>query len=176
MTLKKRAVWVAICVLAVSAFAQEPTFRARSNIVTVPTLVKDEKGNAVYGLKSKDFLIDDDGVAQTVQLDEAVDSEPVSLVVVLQVGRRASREFPRMRGLGSMLNPVLSQPGSQVALVEFDSGVSLVRDFTGNVVQIEGDLNRLRPGDGGAAILDALQYSVRLLDTVPSPRRRGSCC
>ena len=168
----KTASWIAICGIAVCTFAQEPTFRTRSNVVTVPTLVKDEKGEAVYGLEARDFLIEDDGVRETVRLDEAVEAQPVSLVVVLQVGRRASREFSRMRGLGAMLNPVLSQRGSQVALVEFDSKVEPVRDFTTNALQIESDLGRLQPGDGGAAILDALEYSVRLLERVPSPRRR----
>jgi VWFA-related protein len=172
ISLKRTAGWVAICIVAVLGLAQEPKFRARSNVVTVPTLVKDEKGGAVYGLEARDFQVDDDGFTQTVRLDETVESEPVSLVVVLQVGRRANREFPRMRGLGSMLSPVFSQPGCQVALVEFDSDVELVRDFTSSSALIEGDLERLRPGNGGAAILDALQFSVRLLENVPNPRRR----
>src|SRR6266436_6222823 len=103
MMLKRTVSWVAIYAIAVCAFAQEPTFRARSNVVTVPALVKDERGGAVYGLEASDFLIEDDGVTQTVQLDEAAESEPVSLVVVLQIGRRASREFPRMLGVGAML-------------------------------------------------------------------------
>ena len=33
--------------LAASSSAQEPTFRARSNVVTVPVLVRDEHGQAV---------------------------------------------------------------------------------------------------------------------------------
>jgi hypothetical protein len=39
---------------------QEPTFRARSNVVTVPTLVKDEHGQVIYGLQANDFIIEDD--------------------------------------------------------------------------------------------------------------------
>ena len=72
--------------LAASSSAQEPTFRARSNVVTVPVLVRDEHGQAVYGLNAADFLVQDDGVAQTVKMDEAADSEPISMVVALQTG------------------------------------------------------------------------------------------
>jgi len=152
--------------------AQEPVFRARSNVVTVPTLVKDERGQIIYGLRAEDFIIEDEGVAQSVQLDDSVESEPVSVVVALQCGRRASREFSRMQGLGAMLSPVFGAPGSQVALVTFDSQITLAHDFANNPETIEATLSNLQGGDGGAAILDAVQYSVRLLDQVPRERRR----
>lgn len=91
---------VAVFVLLATGFpvAQEPTFRSESNVVLVPTLVKDHNGGRVYGLSAKDFIVEDDGVAQKVPLDEGADLEPVSLVVAIQVGRRANREFPRVRG------------------------------------------------------------------------------
>jgi len=162
-----------VCILlTASTVAQEPTFRAQSNVVTVPALVKDGKGNAVYGLQAKDFVIEDDGAEQEARLDEAAEFEPISMVVLLQRGRRASREFSRMRGLSSMLSPIFDLPDSQVALVEFDSGVSLVRDFTSDASLIDRDLQELEGGDDGAAILDAMQYSVRLLNHVPNGYRR----
>jgi VWFA-related protein len=152
--------------------AQEPTFRAQSNVVTVPALVKDGKGNIVYGLQAQDFIIEDDGAIQEARLDESEGSEPISVVLVLQVGRRAFREFPRIRGLSTMLNPIFSQPRSQVAIVEFDSAVSLVQDFTNRESSIADQLEQTRSGDGGAAILDAVQYSVHLLDHTPEGHRR----
>lgn len=158
--------------LALPSRAQEPTFRARSNVVTVPALVKDEHGQVMYGLQANDFIIEDEGIAQTVQLDQTAESEPVSVVVALQCGRRASREFSRMQGLGAMLSPVFGAPGSQVALVTFDSQITLTHDFANNPETIEASLSNLHAGDGGAAILDAVQYSVRLLDQVPRERRR----
>jgi VWFA-related protein len=158
--------------LVPGAFPQKSTFHAESNVVTVPTLVKDEKGQAVYGLQAGDFIIEDDGVQQAARMDESADSEPISMVLLLQCGRRANREFPRMLGLKSMINPVLDQPGSEVALVEFDSGVNLVRDFTSSSDSMDSALNELRSGDGGAAILDAVQYSLRLLAHTPKGHRR----
>lgn len=162
-----------VCVLlTASTVGQEPTFRVQSNVVTVPALVKDGKGNIVYGLQAQDFIIEDDGAVQEARLDEAADSEPISVVLVLQVGRRAFREFPRIRGLSAMLTPIFSQPRSQVAIVEFDSAVSLVQDFTNRESSIADQLEQTRSGDGGAAILDAVQYSVHLLDHTPEGHRR----
>ena len=158
--------------LAMHSSGQEPTFRSQSNVVFVPALVKDEAGNPVYGLEARDFLIRDDGIEQRARLDEASESEPVFLMLALQRGRRASREFARVRGLGSMLGPVFAHPGSQVALVEFDSTVLFLRDFTPDLSAIAGDLQQLHPGDGGAAILDAVQFSLRMLDRTPAGYRK----
>ncbi|MFZ0285619.1 MAG: VWA domain-containing protein [Terriglobales bacterium] len=158
--------------LANSAAAQEVTLRAQSNVVLVPVLVKDARGHAVYGLQAQDFVIEDDGVAQTVHLDEAAQAEPVSLVVAIQCGREAYREFPRIRGLSSMIQPVLDQAGTLTAVVEFDSGIELSQDFTGDEKLIENTLRTVQSGDGGAAILDAVKYSLNLLDKQPAERQR----
>lgn len=62
-----------------------------------------------------------------------------------------------------MLSPILGQPHNRVALVVFDSQVNLAQDFTNSSDAIEHALADLKPGDGGAAILDAVDYSVKLL-------------
>src|SRR5271167_3127353 len=72
---------------------QEPTIRARSTVVLAPTLVKDAKGEVIYGLTANDFIVTDDGVEQRLRLDETPAAEPVSLVVVIQKGGRADYEF-----------------------------------------------------------------------------------
>ncbi len=159
-------------IVGAAAAPQEPTFSAQSSVVLVPALVRDASGNVVYGLQAKDFVIEDDGVEQKPYLDEAAEAELVSLMIVIQCGRRARREFDRMRGLPSMLEPVLSQPDTETALVFFDSKLNLVRDFTHNPDLIEDDLKKLEAGDGGAAILDAVSYSVKLLNQQPEGRQR----
>jgi hypothetical protein len=68
---------------------QEPTFSSQTNLVLVPTMVRDGKGDIVYGLHAQDFSIEDDGVQQAVHLDEAAEAVPDSLVIAVQTGRRA---------------------------------------------------------------------------------------
>jgi VWFA-related protein len=154
------------------ALPQETTLRSQSNVVLVPVLVKDQQGGIVYGLQTKDFIVEDDGVAQPIRLDEAPEGQPISLVVVLQRGRRASYEFPRMQGLKSMLDPLFSLGTARVAVVEFDSQVELTRNFTKDARLVEDDLRNLQAGDGGATILDAVEYSVNLLKKEPEERLR----
>jgi VWFA-related protein len=156
----------------VKAAQQDSNLRVQSNVVLVPTLVKDAEGHIVYGLTQKDFAIDDDGVEQTVQLDDSAESEPASVVVAIQTGRRAWREYLRMRGTGPMMTPVFNQLRSRVVLVEFDSHVNLVDNFSHDETSIYEDLKKLQPGDNGAAIRDAIDFSVRLLEKEPAERQR----
>ena len=151
---------------------QQPDLRTQANAVLVPALVKDKRGAIVYGLKAGDFIIEDDGVEQPVHMDEEPEMSPVSLVVAIQLGRTAEAEMPRMRTLGIMLDPILSSGRNRCAIVTFDSAVELTRNFTTNGALIAADLRQLRPGDHGAAILDAVGYSVALLKNEPRERRR----
>jgi VWFA-related protein len=170
-------VFVSVLVGAVAAQEaptdnQQPSFRTQSNLVLVPTLVKNKKGEIVFGLHAGDFIIEDDGVEQALRLDETLEPAPLSLVVAVQVGRSAAAELQRIRTLGAMLDLVLGEAGNRAALVTFDSRVRLVRSFTTNDEIFAADLKQLRSGDNGAAILDAIGYSVTLLKREPEERQR----
>ena len=91
-----------------SALCQE-TIHSQSNVVVIPALVKSGQGEVVYGLGAKDFVVEDDGIEQAVRLDEIVEGQPVSMVIAIQRGRRADYEFPRMRGLSAMLEPLVAE-------------------------------------------------------------------
>jgi VWFA-related protein len=134
--------------------------------------VKDAQGGIVYGLQAKDFIVDDDGVEQPTRLDETPEGQPISLVVAIQKGRRAYAEFPRIQGLKSMIDPLFALGTARVAVVEFDSQINLTRNFTQDQALVEDDLRNLQPGDDGATILAAVDYSVNLLKKESEGRLR----
>src|SRR6185312_11925272 len=78
---------LAIFVTMLLAAQENPRFTSRTNLVPVPTLVRDANGNAVYGLQAKDFIIEDDGIPQKVYLNDTAEGEPISLVIAVQRGR-----------------------------------------------------------------------------------------
>jgi VWFA-related protein len=166
--------WLLVLVLPLGAAAsqQAPTFSSQGNLVPVPALVRDAEGNAVYGLQAQDFIIEDDGVEQAVRLDETPEGEPISLVIAVQAGRRAEREFSRIAGLAAMLDPVLSGQQNEAALLVFDSKLHVVHDFTNRADVIEQNLKSLEPGDDGAAILDTVVYASKMLAKRPDGRQR----
>src|SRR5229473_54401 len=123
-----KAVLISVLAILIAPLVSgQDTIHTQTNVVLVPALVKDGAGNVVYGLQAKDFIIEDDGVSQPVRMDEAAVAEPVSLVIAIQTGRTGPAEFERIRTLSTMLDLILSQEGSQVAIVLFDSQVDLVR-------------------------------------------------
>lgn len=172
------------------AQTQPPAISSESTVVLVPTLVKTKSGGLVFGLSARDFIVEDEGVEQSVQLDDSPEGDPISAVIAVQLGRSAALQLEKpqppalgddassrlrsgvpLSGLGTMLESYVGEGRAEVAVVTFDSQVHLLQDFTGEVPVVANRLRKLTPGDEGAAILDAVLYSNRLLDQHPAGRR-----
>ena len=150
----------------------ESTLRVTTTEVLVPTLVEKRNGEILYGLKHKDFVLEDNGVPQTIRVQEEMDTAPVALVVAVELGGASVLEFDKLAKLGPLLDLFLSDRRSEVALVGFDSTQHLIQDFTTQGDLIDSQLKRLQPGDGKAAILDTISYAANLLETQPKSFRR----
>lgn len=170
-----------VCCAQVSTEQDIPSLRTQANVVFVPTLVKDKAGKPIFGLQVKDFIIEDDGIEQRVSMDETEPQEAVSLVIAIQSGRSALYEFQRMKGMSAMLDQIVSQPQVQTAIVVFDNNVELAQDFSFESApteeylksMMEGPRRNMEEGDrSGAAIYDAVRYSVNLLKKQPEDSRR----
>ena len=149
-----------------------PTFRVSTSVVIVPTLVEKPGGDVLYGLKPSDFEVFDDGVQQKIHVDDDLDTQPVSLVVCVERGRDAPLEFSKIGKLGPLLESFIGDGRGEVALVAFDSRPVWVEPFTQDTDSVSHDLRNMPGGDGGAAILDAVGYSVNLLEQQPPDHRR----
>jgi VWFA-related protein len=154
-----------------SAHPDTTTLRVTANEVLVPTLVE-KRGDIVYGLKPDDFVLEDNGVAQKIRVQEEMDTAPVALVVAVEQGGVSLLEFDKLAKLGPLLDFFLSDHRSQVALVGFDSKPHLIRDYTDSSEEVNQALKHLEPGNGGAAILDTVSYAVDLLESQPKEYRR----
>ena len=149
-----------------------PTFHVSTSVVIVPTLVEKPNGDILYGLKPSDFSVFDNGVPQKVHVDDDLDTQPVSLVVCIERGRDAPMEFDKIAHLGPLLELFTRDGRADVALVAFDSRATWVEPFSQDFDTINKDLKQMPVGDGGAAILDAVGYSVNLLEQEPPDHRR----
>lgn len=152
--------------------AEMPLFRVSTSVVIVPTLVEKSNGEVLYGLKPTDFSVFDNGVQQKVHVDDDLDTQPVSLVVCIERGRDAPLEFDKIGKLGPLLELFTRNGRGDIALVAFDSKATWVEPFSENTDSIARDLRNMPAGDGGAAILDAVGYSVNLLEQQPPDHRR----
>ena len=148
------------------------TLRVTANEVLVPTLVEKRGGDVIYGLKPRDFILEDNGVAQKIRVQEEMDTAPVALVVAVEQGGVSVLEFGKLAKLGPLLDLFLGDGKGEAALVGFDAKPHLIRDFTHSSEQVNEALKHLQPGSGGAAILDTVSYAVDLLETQPKEYRR----
>lgn len=149
----------------------QATIQTTTTEVLVPTLVE-KHGEVIYGLKQKDFELEDNGVPQKIHVQEEMDTAPVALVVAVELGGSSVLEFGKLAKMGPLLDLFLVDPRSQAALVGFDSEQHLICDYTHSSAELNDALNNLQPGDGGDAILDAASYAVSLLQDEPQGYRR----
>jgi VWFA-related protein len=149
------------------------TISVRSSLVVVPALVKTKSGQLVFTLKADDFIVKDDGVPQKLQLEEDTDSQPLALVVVVEVGGDGIHYLDQYSDLGPLLDAIVGNVPHRVAIVDFDSEPELLHGFTSDLSKITTELNRIESGDNGASVLDAMSFAVTLLRKQPPTYRRA---
>ena len=150
-----------------------PVLSARSNLVLVPALVRTKSGELVFTLSASDFTITDDGVEEKVALEENTDDEPLALVIALETGGGGARQLDKYIHLATTIEAVVGGVPHKVAVVAFDSTPTLLQDFTADLDVVDGTIRGLTPGNGGAAILDGLGFSIDLLRKQPPQYRRA---
>ncbi len=152
---------------------QTETIRASTTIVLVPALVTTKKEEPVFTLKVDDFVLTDDGIPQTLRLEEDSDSQPIALVILIEAGGSGADHLDSIEALTPMIDGLVGSVEHTVAVVGFDSEAALVQPFTSDLALADHAFRGIGPGNGKAAILDGLQFSVDLLRKQPPRYRRA---
>jgi VWFA-related protein len=153
--------------------SQLPTLTSHSNLVLVPALVKSKTARVVLSLTAEDFILTDNGVPQSVRIEEGALGLPLALAVIVQTGGQGASHLRDYRDLGAILDAVIGGVPHRVAVIAFDSKPRLEQDFTTDTDAAAETIAGLPEGDTGAAILDALKFGIQLLRYQPSAYRRA---
>ncbi len=156
-----------------SAGSQILSLAVRSNLVLVPALVKTKGGEVVFSLTAGDFILTDNGVPQSLQLEPDTGSQPLALAVIVQTGGQGASHLGDYGNLGAVLDAVIGNVPHRVAVISFDSKPRLQQDFTTDTDAAAKTIATLHEGDPGAAILDALSFGISLLRKQPPAYRRA---
>ncbi len=146
------------------------TLHSTSTLVLVPTLVTSPGAELVHGLQAEDFALIDNGVAQKLHVEEGL-REPLAVVVLMQIGGSAPRQFQNYAGVCTMLDYALGSVPYWVSLVTFDSKPEDRWPFSRDVENLRKAFTSPKPGDRGAATLDAIEYGLDWFDN-QHPRGR----
>jgi VWFA-related protein len=148
-----------------------PSIKANSTLVAVPTLVRLPSGEFVKHLDADQIELFDNGIKQKVLLEET-GNRPISVVVLMQESGPNADESQSYRKLPESLNSLIGRSVHEIMLVTFDSRPRATWHFPARSDGVEYALTHPVAGDGGAAILDAVDYVIDLLQQEAGDFRR----
>lgn len=154
--------------LQVSALSQDdrgqtPIIRASVDVVHVVCTIRDNGGDYVTNLKREDFLIYEDKVVQPIQFfhrETGAEAQPLSIVLLIDTSGsvKDKLKFEQMAA-SEFLESTLRKNKDMAAIVQFDSDIRLVQDFTYDISILQDRLWRIRAG-GATKLYDAIWVSV----------------
>ena len=154
--------------------ADNNKFTTRSNLVFLPTRVQSRRGDTIYGIKPEQFVVEDNGVRQSVQVEEDPDSSGLSLVVAVQCSRSADSEFSKLKGLGAMIDGIVGDAPHEVSILSYGAGPRVLSGFSDSSDAVRLGLSRLKPCDDyGAAAIDTVYSAIDMLKRRPNHYRRA---
>jgi VWFA-related protein len=164
--------WMTMVVSGQSSPREDPTtIKATSNLVMVPVLVRSASGGIVVDLKAEDFKLTDNGGEQKISV-EKVDRQPIAVAVLMQTGGAAPRQFQNYPTLSAMVTLLLGSTTHRVGIVTFDSHPEEIWNFPPMADGLQYAFSHPERGDHGAAILDAVNLGIEMLQQQPASFRR----
>lgn len=144
--------------LALVLAQEPPVFRAHVELVYVDVFVT-KKDAPVSGLEAGDFRVEDNGVAQRV---EVVDRKLVPTTAVLALDASASVAGGNLVHLKEAARAFLAGLGErdEAALVTFNEKLLLREDASRDLAAVGAALDRVRPR-GGTSLIDALYVCLK---------------
>jgi len=149
---------------------EDAKFNIQSNVVIVPTTVRDRNGQVIDGLQLQDFELFDNNKLQKITAD--VRDEPLSLVVAVQRSSNLTEVLPKIQRIGSLLNQMLAGQDGEVAVIGFDHRIQVMQDFTNETTKLSEAMKKMTPGSAEHAVIDAEEAAIRMLKKRPIERRR----
>jgi Ca-activated chloride channel family protein len=128
--------------------------------VSVLFTVTDDDGRYVTGLTADDFVVFEDRVPQEITVFEAENDLPLLMGLVIDVSGsvRDKLRFEQEAAI-EFFYSTLERDRDQAMLIAFDTGVTLLQDFTHDPEDLAVAVDKLRAG-GSSALYDAVWLAV----------------
>lgn len=137
----------------------QTTIRAEVALVNVVFTAVDGKGRTVQGLTADDFQIFENGKPQKVEYFGALGKAsevPLTIALLIDTSGSVKRKLEFEKTTASEFFKEVLRPNKDLALIiQFDSDVNLVQDFTQNQSDLLNALESLKAGNS-TALYDAV--------------------
>ncbi|MBI1745863.1 MAG: VWA domain-containing protein [Acidobacteria bacterium] len=129
--------------------------RVQVNLVNLTCSVVDKSSRFVTSLTREDFQVIEDGVPQQIKNFARESNLPLRIALLIDTSESVISKLKfEQEAATRFFSTVLREPDRGL-LVEFDSGVTLLQDFTNDVNRLARELKNLRAG-GGTSLNDAI--------------------
>ena len=150
-------------ILLVSILIAIPLLAAQLKVdvalVNVVATVTDDTGEYVADLTQDDFIVEEDGKAQTISHFSQSNDLPVSMGVLLDVSGSMERKIGTATSAVERFIRSIHKD-DDIFLTTFANRAELQQDFTDDRERLARALRRVRVG-GATALYDALEFGVR---------------
>lgn len=139
-------------------FAQEPTpgrISVRVEMVNILCSVIDKKGAFVNTLGKDDFILYENNVPQTIENFSSKGDLPLTIALLIDTSASVAPKLAFEQDAASEFFTTLLRPKDKALLSEFDSGVTLIQDYTNDANLLTRQLHTLKAA-GGTSLFDAL--------------------
>jgi len=173
-TIALQALFFALLVSRICAQTQAPedkaTFSIQTRFVITPVTVTNHNDSVVKDLTPKDFRLRDNDDPQ--QGTEDVALYPISLVVVVQASSGVEKMLTAVQKAGSAIQAQILGDDGEAAVLQFDSRITTLTDFTADPDDLSTALKKLKAGNSTSRLNDAASKGIELLRKRPGSRRK----
>jgi Ca-activated chloride channel family protein len=149
---------------------QTPTGRYEVTVDRVNLLVtaSDNKGRFVTDLAEQEFQVFEDGKLQQITNFSKQTNLPLNLAFLLDTSSSVAVKLPFEKEAATNFIYSIMRDQDKALLAEFDSGVTLLQDFTSSPNEIVKKIAKLRAA-GGTALYDAIyEVATKKMQSLPN--------
>lgn len=147
--------------------AQQPSFRAGIDIVSLSVTVTDRDGRFVVDLEQTEFRVYEDGVQQEVTFFTKTQL-PIALALLIDTSASMDEKMATAHEAAIGFAERL-RPEDLAEVVDFDSRVDILQPFTNNIEDLETAIRQTTAG-GSTSLYNALYIALRELARAPLER------
>jgi VWFA-related protein len=148
-----------LCASGLSGQDPQTTIRAEVALVDVVFTAIDQNGHPVRGLKAEDFQISESRAPQKIEYFSALgkgSEVPLTIALLIDTSGSVKRKLDFEKDTAAEFFKEVLRPSRDLALIiQFDSDVNLVQDFTQKQEDLLRALERLKAGNS-TALYDAI--------------------
>lgn len=144
---------------AALAWAQDPQFSSDVNVVTLLATVRDKEGRVAKDLRREDFVLLEDGKAQTIRYFSRETDLPLTVGLLVDTSRSQIGVMKaETRASYTFLDRVLDEKKDVAFVASFDTDVRLLQGFTSSRTDLAAALDELSvPGKLATVLYEAVR-------------------